>query len=280
MPNGHSCLSEPEISQMRHATNKIIIFDSIVQTCLLPVPLSGVALSCLAHSPAPGNRLARCTHSSLGAVHLLTLCDPQAASAHTACTLVLPCSHTVWTPVLPCSHCVHLGPPLSHCVHPGPPLLTLCAQWSSPAHTQCEPWSSSARPSCPAQGFSSCSSSAVVSWELGCQPSAPLTLYCELPLELFLHPLELFHLVEVVIIIFAWSLVTVRMPPKHHSLTSVHTGPGTQQRPEEQVNNEHKKDWMSKWTNDSTGIEPAKDILISHCQERDFLFLEWVKSRP
>ena len=65
------------------------------------------------------------------------------------------------------------------------------------------------------------------------------------------------------------------MPPKRHSLTSaasssVPTGPGTQQRPEEQMNNEHKKDRMSKWMNDSAGIEPAKDILISFCQEGCF----------
>ena len=155
MPNGHSCLSEPEISQMRHATNKIIIFDSIVQTCLLPVPLSGVAVSCFAHSPAPGDRLARCTHLSLGAVHLLTLCDPRPPLL----TLRAPRSspaHTVCTVVCPCSRCVHPGPPLltlcaprssyahtlctpvflcSHSVHPGPPLLTLCAPWSSSAHT-------------------------------------------------------------------------------------------------------------------------------------------------
>ena len=200
-----------------------------------------------------------------------TQCEPQSSPAHTAWTPVLLCSQTVWTPVLLCSPCVNPGPPLlTHGVNPGPPLLTHSVNPGPPLLTQCEPWSSSAHPSCPTQGFSSCSSSAVVSWELGCQPSAPLTLYCELPLELFLHPLELFHFVEIVIIIFAWSLATVRMPPKRHSLTSVRTGPGTQQRPEEQVNNEHKKDWMSKWTNDSTGIEPAKDILISYCQESYF----------
>lgn len=36
------------------------------------------------------------------------------------------------------------------------------------------------------------------------------------------------------------------------------------------MNNEHKKDRMSKWMNDSAGIEPAKDILISFCQEGCF----------
>ena len=141
MPNGHSCLSEPAVAQMRHATNKTVIFDSVVQTRLLPGPLSRVAVSRFARSPAPRNGLARCTHLPLSAVQ----------SAHTACT-----------PVLPRSHCVTPGPPCSHCVTPDPPLLTLRAPRSS-LLTLCAPQSSSARPSCPTWGFSSCSSSAAVS---------------------------------------------------------------------------------------------------------------------
>ena len=148
MPNGHSCLSEPAVAQMRHATNKTVIFDSVVQTRLLPGPLSRVAVSRFARSPAPRNGLARCTHLPLSAVQ----------SAHTACTPVLPCSHCV-TPGPPCSHCVTPDPPLltlraprssllthgvnpgppllTHCVNPIPPLLTLCDPQSSPAHTAC-----------------------------------------------------------------------------------------------------------------------------------------------